>query len=204
MPPGYAATGVVVPERGRMDGVRESRRIAPNCEELRRSARRAERLELVGGVDAARERAVGEDLRLQLLRRRDRGAGRVDVGAAERVAVLGERPHRRVLDRRAVGFVARLWPAGGGHAGLADARRVALEVVGRLVVLARLVGQPVLLHVREDAADVAAVARAAAVAVDQHLRREDRVRVRALPRNLEPVVERGERAERPARAAVPD
>ena len=156
--------------------------------------RRPECLELVGSVDAAGEGAAGHNFSLQLLLGTDRLACRVDIGAAEHVTVFTQSPQSRLLD---------LGARPVGDARLADAQGLAVvAVVGRLVVLASLVGEAFLLHVVKHTADVAAVARAAAAAVDEHLRGQNGLGPRALARDLDAVVERREGTKRPACAAV--
>eukprot|EP00966_Prymnesium_polylepis_P328019 7383834-Prymnesium_polylepis.1 len=195
--PIVAVVGIAPPADNREDvvGDRQQRELLEDAARVRVDwRRRTVRLELVGRVDTARERAVGKDLRLELLCRADRRAAHVGVRVAgQHVAIALERPQRRVVNLRAA--LARC-------ACLAHAERRAVIVVGRLVVLARLVRQPVALEVVEDAANVAALARAAAAAIDQNLGRQDRLGIRALVRNLEAVVERRQRTERPAGATV--
>ena len=58
-----------------------------------------------------------------------------------------------------------------------------------LSFMARLDGEAALLHVVKDAAHVAAVTRAAAAAVYDHLRREDDLRVGRLPGDLDAVLQ---------------
>mmetsp|Transcript_38125 Transcript_38125/g.89861 ORF Transcript_38125/g.89861 Transcript_38125/m.89861 type:complete len:407 (+) Transcript_38125:838-2058(+) len=125
------------------------------------------RLELLRHVDPARNRPASNDLGLHLVGLGQAVPDLVCVAPALDVAVLLHVPPRVVLDwragsRREVRSLPR-------HAGLADAEGSALHV-DSLVVLARLIRDPVGGHVVESGGRVPALAGAAAVAVDQHLR----------------------------------
>mmetsp|Transcript_9162 Transcript_9162/g.10978 ORF Transcript_9162/g.10978 Transcript_9162/m.10978 type:complete len:202 (+) Transcript_9162:1236-1841(+) len=151
-------------------------------------------LELVGCVDAASQRPVLIDLRLELLCASDWLRLRVEVGSAVRVSILGESPQGGVLYLRACAIRG---------ASLANAERAAVvPVICRFVVLASLIRKTMTLKIIENSTHVSTVARAATATVNQNLWCEDSFWVAALLSNLDSVVKHRKGTERPTCAAV--
>ena len=157
-------------------------------------------VELVGDVNAARNRTARRELCFHLIRVRHRPPHGVDIQPPVHVAVFGERPpfvpfHGFTRPRKErLGWLA--WCT-----VLADAHRLALSV-SRLVRLARLVGDPVSRDVLVNLRRISSLAATTRPAVDEHLRSEYNLWERGVASDFDAIGQRRGGSHGPTAAAV--